>query len=145
MKFKTELLINKPRAEVWKFFCNREKTNIWQPSLTRIELLSGTAGQPGAESKWIYEERGREFFLTEKVLHSDEPVLFESIFENKFASNTVKNNFIEQGRDGTFWVAETEYNFKTPLMKILGPLFRKNYSHRSQRAMERLKEVVEKE
>lgn len=145
MKFKTELLINKPRLEVWKFFSNRENIKLWQPTLTRIEPIGGIQGQPGAESNWIYEENGREFSLTEKVLHCEEPSRYESLFENAFASNTVNHLFVEQSSNGTLWITETEYGFKTVLMKLLGPFFKKNYAIRSQREMERFKEVIEGE
>lgn len=145
MKFKTELLINKPRSEVWKFFRNHENIKLWQPTLTKIESIGGAQGQPGAESEWIYEENGREFSLMEKLLRCEEPVCYESLFDNAFASNTVNHVFAEQGNGNTLWTAETEYLFKTVLMKILGPLFRKNYVLRSQREMERFKEIVEKE
>ena|ERR1043165_1804431 len=144
MKFKTELLINKPRLEVWKFFMDRENIKLWQPTLTKVEPISEIQGQPGAESNWIYEENGRDFSLLEKVLRCEEPICYESLFDNAFASNTVNNVFAEQGNGNTLWTAETEYQFKTLLMKILGPLFRKNYVRRSQREMERFKEVVEK-
>lgn len=145
MKFKTELLINKPRLEVWKFFSNRENIKLWQPTLTRIEPIGGIQGQPGAESNWIYEENGREFSLTEKVLHCEEPSRYESLFENAFASNTVNHLFVEQSSNGTLWITETEYGFKTVLMKLLGPFFKKNYAIRSQREMKRFKEVIEGE
>jgi len=145
MRFKTELLINKPRLEVWKFFSDRDKIKLWQPTLTKIESISGGEGQPGAESKWTYEENGREFSLTEKLLRCEEPGHYESIFENAFASNTVNNIFSEQSRNETLWTIGTAYKFKTLLMKVLGPFFKKNYVLRSQREMERFKEMVEKE
>ncbi len=145
MKFKTELSINKPRLEVWKFFSDRENIKLWQPTLTKIEPISGVQGQRGAESKWIYKESRGEFSLIEKVLRCEEPNLYESLFENAFASNMVKNIFTEQGNDETLWTVETEYKFKTFLMKMLGPLFKKNYVTRSQREMKQFKEMVEKE
>jgi len=106
--------------------------------------VSGPPDQPGAESKWTYAENKREFSLHERILSSEEPSRFESLFDNAFASNTVNNLFIEQGKDETLWSAETEYEFKTLLMKILGPLVKKKYVARSQRDMERFKEMVEK-
>ncbi|HET8689547.1 MAG TPA: SRPBCC family protein, partial [Methanosarcina sp.] len=130
---------------VWKFFTDRENIKLWQPTLTKVEPMSGAEGQPGAESKWTYEENGREFSLTEKLLQYEEPSRYESSFENTFASNTVNNIFAEQNAKETLWTAETEYKFKTPLMKILGPFFKKNYVLRSHREMERFKETVEKE
>ena len=142
MKIKLELLINKPRADIWKFFTDLEKIKLWQPSLQDIETISGTSGQPGSSSKWTYEENGREFSLTEKVLERDEPARFESEFENEFATNIVNNLFSQEG-DGTLWIQETTYTFKTLLMKIMGRVLKKKYVARSQKEMQRFKEAIE--
>ncbi|HKY55627.1 MAG TPA: SRPBCC family protein [Anaerolineales bacterium] len=143
MKFKLQLPINKSRAEVWKAFDNVENMKKWQPSLVSFELVSGTPGQPGAVSKLTYEEKGREFALIEKITHRDEPHRFDGVYENNFADNVVRNTFVEQGKDQTLWIVETEYKFKTMLMKILGSLMKKNFVVRTQRDMERFKEMVE--
>lgn len=143
MKYKLELLINRPRTDVWKFFTDPEKTKLWQPSLQSIETSSGTAGQLGALSTWAYEENGRNFSLTEKVLHSQAPERFESLFENEFANNIVNNMFTAQSENETLWTLETTYAFKTLLMKVLGPFLKKNYIARSQKEMERFKEIIE--
>jgi hypothetical protein len=145
MKFKLELPLHKPRIEVWKFFSKPENTKLWQPSLTKIELIRGVPGQPGAESKWTYLENEREFSLIETVLDCEEPSRFESQFENQFASSTVNNIFVEQGNDATVWIVETTYKFRTLLMKFMGPILKKNYVTRSRREMERFKEIIEKE
>ena len=143
MKFKLELPINKPRAEVWKAFDNVENMKKWQPSLVSFEPISGTPGQSGAISKLTYEEGGREFSLIEKITRRDEPNHFEGVYENNFANNIIRNQFIDQGKDQTLWVTEIEFKFKTLLMKIVGPLMKKNFVARTQRDMERFKEVAE--
>lgn len=143
MKFKLELPINKPRAEVWKAFDNIENMKKWQPSLVSLEPISGTPGQPGAVSKLTYNEGGREFALIEKITHRDEPNAFDGVYENNFADNTVRNKFIEQGKEKTLWVMETEFAFKTLLMKIMGPIMKRNFVTRTQRDMERFKEMAE--
>ncbi len=51
--------------------------------------------------------------------------------------------FIEKSKDQTLWVVETEYQFKTRVMRILGPVMKKNYIARTQKDMERFKEMVE--
>jgi hypothetical protein len=145
MKYTLELLVNKPRVEVWKIFDNPENTKIWQPSLTEIETISGIQGQPGAVSRLSYMENGREFSLSERITERVELNCLVRVYENAFADNTIKNRFIEQGNDQTMWTMETEYRFKTLIMKILGPVLKKNYVARSQREMERFKELVEKE
>lgn len=143
MKFKLELLIDKPRSDVWNAFDDHEKMKIWQPSLIKTEPVSGDAGQAGAVSKLTYSENGREFSLTEKITQRNEPASLHQLYENQFADNTIKNTFIEQGSEQTLWVTETEYKFKTLVMMILGPLLKKNYVARTQKDMERFKEMVE--
>jgi len=143
MKFRIELPINRPRLEVWKAFDNPQNMKKWQPSLTKFENISGMQGQPGAVSKLTFEEGTRVFTLTEKVTRRDEPNGLDGVYENEFADNTIKNSFIEQGTDQTLWVVETEFKFKTLVMKMLGPLMKKNFVKRTQRDMQRFKDMVE--
>lgn len=143
MKFKFELAINKSRAEVWKAFDNADNMKKWQPSLISFEPVSGIPGQPGAISKLKYSENNREFVLTEKITFRDEPKQFDGVYENEFSDNTIKNTFIEHGKDQTLWVMETEFLFKTFLMKIMGPLMKKSFVTRTQQDMQRFKEMVE--
>ena len=144
MKFKLELIINKPRAEVWQAFDNVENMKKWQPSLVKFETTSGIPGQPGAVSKLTYEEGGREFSLIEKITHRDEPNSFDGVYENNFTDNIIRNKFIELGEHQTVWAMETEFRFKTLIMKIMGPLMKKNFVARTQKDMERFKEMVER-
>ena len=143
MKFKLELPINKPRTEVWKAFDNFENMKKWQPSLVSFEPLSGTPGQPGAVSKLTYNESGREFALIEKITRRDEPNRIDGVYENNFADNIVRNTFVEQDKDQTLWIVETEFSFKTLFMKIMGTLMKKNFVTRTKRDMERFKELAE--
>ena len=145
MKYKLEILINRSRAEVWNLFCDYEKISLWQPSIIKVEPVSGSTGQIGAISKWIYKANDREYFLTETILSREEPNRFENVFRNEFAENSVNNVFTEQDREQTLWVAETEYKFKTLLMTILGPFMKNRYVVRSKRDMERFKTMAEKE
>ena len=67
MRFNIDLLINKPRAAVWKAFDNPETMKKWQKTLISFEPVSGIPGQPGTVSKLTYKEDEREFALTETV------------------------------------------------------------------------------
>jgi hypothetical protein len=145
MKYKLQLLINKPRIEVWQVFHDPEKIRLWQPSLTGMELLDGIPGEVGAESKLTFTEKQREYSLVEKIIYCQEPDRLDQQYENQFAVNTVKNCFLEQGENQTLWIAETEYNFKTALMKLMGSLYKKNFASRAERDMQLFKEMIEKE
>ncbi len=145
MKYRLEILINRSRTEVWNRFCDYDKVHLWQPSIIKIEPVSGRTGQVGAVSKWIYKANDREYFLTETILSREEPNQLETVFRNEFAENSVTNVFTEQGSGQTLWVAETNYKFKTLLMSILGPFMKNRYIVRSKKDMERFKEMVEKD
>jgi len=139
MKFKLELTIKKPLTDVWNIFDGTDNLNKWQPALKNIELISGESGQTGAVSKLTYEENEREYSLTRKILRREEHHRLDSAF----AHNTDRNTFSELSPDETLWVFETEYKFKTAIMKIVGTLKKKNFVIRAQRDMERFKEFVE--
>lgn len=143
MKFTLELPLKRSRTEVWRAFDNPENMKKWQPSLVSFEMISGTQGQPGAVSKLTYKEREREFSLRERVTYREEPHRLDGVYENNFADNTVRNTFIEQDKDNTLWRVETEFKFKTLFMRILGPIMKKNFVIRTQRDMERFKELLE--
>ena len=136
MKFTLELPINRSRTEVWNAFDNPENMKKWQPSLILFERISGVQGQPGAMASLTYEENGRKFALIEKVTHREETQRLDGVYENDFADNTLRNTFIEQGSDQTLWVVETEFKFKTLIMRILGPTMKKNFVARTQKDIE---------
>jgi len=143
MKFTLKLPIDKPRSEVWQAFDTPENMKIWQPSLISIEPVSGTPGQPGAVSRLTYKEGEREFSLVEKVTYRAEPDRLDGLYENNFADNTIRNTFIEKSQGQTFWVVETEFKFKTLIMRIAGTLMKKKFVARTKKDMERFKEMVE--
>ncbi|MBC7876030.1 MAG: SRPBCC family protein [Anaerolineales bacterium] len=143
MKFTLELPIRKPRAEVWKAFDNVENMKKWQPTLIKFENVSGTPGQPGAVSNLIYAEGKREFVLVEKITYRAEPDQFDGVYENDFADNVIKNFFIATSENETLWKMENEFKFKTFIMKIMGPLMKKNFVIRTEKDMARFKELVE--
>jgi hypothetical protein len=143
MKFKLELSLNKPRAEVWRIFDDPNNLNKWQPSLINIERVSGTTGQPGAITKLTFRSGEREFGLLEKVTLRAEPERLDEVYENEYAENVLNNTFLEQGEDITLWKVEVIFKFKTLFMKIVGLLKKKNFVIRTQRDMERFKALVE--
>jgi hypothetical protein len=145
MKFTLELPINRSRAHVWNAFDNPENMRKWQPSLISFERVGGTQGQPGALSKLTYKEKEREFSLLERVTYREEPHRLDGVYENNFADNAVRNTFIEQGNEQTLWRVETEFKFKTLIMRILGTVMKKNFVARTRKDMERFKEMVENE
>jgi hypothetical protein len=143
MKYKLELTLNKPRAEVWRVFTDPGKLDQWQPALIKTEQLEGTAGQPGSVMKLTYKSGEREYSLIEKVTRCVEPEQFDQLYQNQFADNTNKNTFTQRGDNATFWQVKVEFKFKTLAMKVVGPFVKKRFAAGTQKDMERFKRLVE--
>ena len=144
MKYKLDLDLQKPLNDVWKAFNDVENLKKWQPSLVKVETISGVAGQVGAVSELTFSEGKREFTLTEKIIQREDPTRIEMLYENKFADNTVTHTFVEQEDGTTLWINETEYSFKTIVMKLMGPIMKGNFILRSRMEMNQFKELVER-
>ena len=143
MKYKLELTLQKPRAEVWRIFDDPNNMDKWQPTLTKIERLEGVAGQPGSVAKLTFKNGDREFSLIEKVTYRAEPERLDGMYENEFADNAVKNTFLERGSNETLWKVEVEFKFKTLAMRLIGPFVKKKFVANTQRDMDRFKTLVE--
>lgn len=143
MKFRLELTINRPQTEVWTLFMKSESLNKWQPTLIKTEPLSGTPGQPGTVTKLTYEENGREFSLTEKILLREESDRIDQLYENQFSENITRNTFTGENENQTLWIVENEFKFKTLIMRVLGSLMKKNFIARTQKDMDRFKMLAE--
>ena len=143
MKYKLELSVNKPRAEVWRVFNDLDTIDKWQPSLTKIESIEGTTGQLGSVTKLTFKNGEREFSLIEKITFRAEPERIDGIFENEFADNPMKNTFIENGPNETLWRVDVEFKFKTMFMRLIGPFVKKRFMANTQRNMDRFKALVE--
>ena len=81
--------------------------------------------------------------MIKKIISCQEPEHIRLSYENQFSISTINNSFLEQGQNQTLWITETEYKFKTLFMKIMGPVYKKNLVARTQRDMDRFKEIVE--
>ena len=143
MKYKLELTLQKPRAEVWRIFDDPNNMDKWQPTLTKIERLDGVAGQPGSVAKLTFKNGDREFSLIEKVTYRAEPERLDGVYENEFADNAVKNTFLERGSNETLWKVEVEFKFKTLAMRLIGPFVKKRFVANTQRDMDRFRTLVE--
>ena len=120
MKFKCELIIDLPRARVIELFDNPDNLSKWQPTLQSFELISGEAGQPGAKSRLLYLENGREVELIETITKRDLPDEFSGTYEAKNVKNWIGNRFYEESEDKTRWELETEFKF-SGFMGMISP------------------------
>ncbi len=144
MNFKSEVVINRSRADVWRLFDNPDYMKKWQPTLKKFEPYSGKPGQVGAVSKLTYEENSREIVLMETISSRNEPDEFSGTYTNPMATNSIKNHFVALDANRTKWVMDCELKFHG-FWKLLGPLMKGAIKKRTMQDINRFKQMAESE
>jgi hypothetical protein len=112
MQFTVETVIEASREAVWKAFDNPSNLKRWQPTLQSFEAVSGAPGLPGAVSRLIYKEHGREIVLTETISLRREPEEFAGEYDSGTAANAVHNRFEPLGSGRTRWTMNASFRFR---------------------------------
>lgn len=142
MRYQEEIEINLPRARVVELFDNPENLPKWQPGLKSFELISGEAGQPGAKSRLLYDENGRELEMIETIERRDLPDEFSGIYEAPGVWNSLSNRFLAVGSGRTRWSVDTEFRF-SGLMRILSFFMRGAFARQTRKMMDDFKVFAE--
>jgi len=143
VKFIHEIVIEKGREEVWRLFDDPDNMKHWQPTLQSFTPVSGDPGQPGAVSKLLYVENGRNIELVETILSRTHPEEFTGTYANPMVLNTIRNTFVAIGPNQTRWVMEGEFEFKG-LLKLFGWTMRGALRRRVGEDCERFKRFAER-
>ena len=145
MKYKLDIIINKPVDEVIKLFDNPDNLKKWQPELVSFEHISGEEGQPGAKSKLVYLMGKRECEMIETIETRQLPEDFTATYETKGVFNRIENRFKPVGADQTHWTTSNEFKFTSLGMKLMGFFMKKAFPKQSMQFMQQFKNFAEKE
>jgi len=94
IRFTTELVLERPIAEVWRAFDDPGNMPRWQPTLESFETVSGTPGQPGAVSRLTYAEGKHQMVLVETITERREPGYFAGTYASGTTINRMVNRFM---------------------------------------------------
>lgn len=142
MKYTCEVMIDLPRHRVIELFDSQENLSKWQPGLQSFEHLSGDPGQPGAQSRLIYDENGRRIEMVETILARNLPEEFSATYEAKGVWNSSAHYFHEAGPERTRWVMDNEFKF-SGWMSLMGIFMRGAFPKQTMTEMNRFKEFAE--
>jgi carbon monoxide dehydrogenase subunit G len=142
MKFTGEITLDLPRERVIELFDSTENLYQWQPGLQSFEPLEGEPGQPGAKSRLVYDENGRQVEMIETIVRREFPDAFAATYEAIGVMNWVANCFVEEDPGHTRWVVDNEFRF-SGLMALMGPFMRGAIKKQTLRDMNRFKAFAE--
>ena len=91
MKFETE--IDAGLDDVWAAYTNPDNMTRCLQNLVSHSHLSGEPGQPGAKSKLVFDENGKEVILIETITERRDPNFLALSFEADHGVTNVVNHF----------------------------------------------------
>ena len=144
MKYSCKIEINKPIDHIIELFDDAENLKKWMKGLDHFEHLSGTAGQPGAQSRLVFNEKGRRIEMIETITARDLPESFAGKYEINGIENYINNSFMALDENRTLYTTENEFIF-SGLMKILAIFMKRMFISQSMKHMKNFKTFAEKQ
>lgn len=140
--YNTQIEIDRPVKDVYAVMSNIDKASQWITGLKKVEPLSGTPGQVGFESKYTFEERGKEVVFYEKILE----VVPESHFSFHLRSDGIdmETKTVLKAQDGgTIVQMNNKVKANGLIMKLALPLMKGVMKKRQNQDLQQLKQLVE--
>ena len=145
MKFHSTMEISAPRERVVTLFRNPDNLGKWQDGFERVEQVSGTPGETGAQKKMFYSHRGHKMELLETITENRLPDEFAAVYEHAAMDNTMRCRFSEiNGGTGTRFDCEVEYTkFRGLMPKLMAWLFPGMFKQQAQKWFDQFKATAE--
>lgn len=144
MKFLCSVEIDLNRDRVVELFDNPANMQYWQDGFVSFEHISGTPGHPGAKSRVLYKNRGKDIELIETVTVRNLPHEFTGGYDHSHMYNSMKNTFEELGSDRTRWNADIAYTIKKGFMlKVMSKIMPGAFKKQTLKWMVQFKEWAE--
>ena len=143
MKYRTEIIINKPFEVVIKKMNSVENMKHWQEGLVSAEHISGTPGEFGAKMKLNYDFGKRKMELIETITKQSFPNEFHATYSTKGVRNIQQNHFESTSDDYTKWVCENEFQPTTFVMNAMLFLMPRAFKKQTKKYMTNFKNFAE--
>lgn len=143
MRYKTEIEVDLPREALLELLSNPEQMVHWQQGLLSFQPLSGEPGQEGAQMELQYQMGKRRLVMVETVLKRNFPEEYHLTYDAKGVHNIQKNYFEALGTGRSRWISESEFQFSSFPMKLMGMFMPGAFRKQSRAAMQAFKEFAE--
>ncbi len=142
MKFASEVIINRPLAQVLDLIMAPGNFTKWQPGVKEFKLLSGVQGQPGAQARVVIETMGVKLEMTETIVERKLPDVYTLRYDGKGVHNLVENRFSAVGPTQTRWAVTNELHF-SPLAAVASGFIKDLIEKQNGESMKRFKAWAE--
>lgn len=120
MKYTSEIEIELPRDEMLALLQDPQNMKHWQRGLQTFRQLSGEPGKEGAQMELEYQMGRRHLLLVETIIKNNLPDELHMTYDAKGVHNIQKNYFEVSGERHCKWISESEFQFSSFPMRLMG-------------------------
>ena len=106
MKIQAELIIRASPDTLWHALHDHAKRCQWQAGLDRIEMLSGTGGEPGAVAKLTYSGSRAQATVLETITDARRPDFSARVLEHAKSRQVLVHNLERASEQARFFSAK---------------------------------------
>ncbi len=143
MKYTCEITIDLPRDRMVALLDDPENMKHWQRGLESYKQLSGQPRQEGAQMELAYQMGKRHLVMVETLIKYNPPHEMHTTYDTKGVHNIQKNYFKEVDANTSQWISESEFQFSSFGMKLMGWLMPGAFRKQSQKYLEDFKRFAE--
>ena len=142
MNYKTEIIINKSRAEIISVFEDSSQLIHWQRGLKRSRVISGKSGEVGSKRKLYIKMEGQSIKMTETILKKKLPEEWHGKYSSSGMESVQRNYFEKLSDTQTKWISYSEFKF-SGFMKLVSQILPDLFKKRSILVQEDFKAYIE--
>jgi len=142
MKFRSEIIINKPVKNVYKFTVNPKNLFRWVDGFEKFKPLKGKSRQVGSTGIHIYNDKEGKLEVQEEVLALQVNKNIKTHLSHKNMETTLDFRFLDQG-DSTKIIVEVKVHLKPLLFNIVAPFVKTPMKKQQLADLKRLKNFLE--
>ena len=139
---KTSIFIAAPPEAVTRVLLDPDQAVRWTTDLERFEVVSGTAGQPGAVARLHYVQNGRPYVMQDELVEADPGRRYKSRVSGEALVAEVETTLLPEAGGTRLQIRWTGSGRRFPLTLLL-PLMRNSIRRQAEADLVKLRAVVE--
>ena len=116
---------------------------LWTSGLERLELITGTVGEPGSAGRAHYIEGSRRYVVEDRLVESTPGSHFKSEIQGGGFRATVETD-LDEISSGTRLCIRWDGVGTNPLSKVILPFMKRRMAERTREDLESLRNLVER-
>ncbi len=142
MKFHSEVTINRPVKEVYRFTVSHKNLSKWIDGFEAYRAVKGRNRSKGSKAIHVYKDAAGKLEVNEEVLDLIPEKSFVTKLSHKNMDTRLEFRFLDQG-NRTKIIADANVRLKPPIFNLFSFFMKSRMKEQQQADLRRLKHLLE--